>query len=218
MRKTRLSHIIVKRIIEHYVAGTPARSTALLLGINKKTSISWYHKLRCIIREKLSEYEIALSGEIEIDESYFGGKQKGKRGRGAGGKTIVFGLYKRKSYVHALTVSNTTTCTLYSIIKKKVAPQSIIYTDTYPSYNILDVSDFQHYRINHAKEFANKQNHINGIENFWNQSKRHLRRYNGIPKNHFELYLKECEFRFNYRPITNMYKVLYNWVQEAGLV
>ncbi len=120
--------------------------------------------------------------------------------------------------VHALTVSNTTTCTLYSIIKKKVAPQSIIYTDTSPSYNILDVSDFQHYRINHAKEFAHKQNHINGIENFWNQSKRHLRRYNGIPKNHFELYLKECEFRFNYRPITNMYKVLYNWVQEAGLV
>ena len=62
---------------------------------------------------------------------------------------------------------------------------------------MLDVSDFKHYRINHAKLFADKKNHINGIENFWNQAKHHLRRFNGVPKESFDLFLKECEWRFN---------------------
>jgi transposase len=59
--------------------------------------------------------------------------------------------------------------------------------------------------------FADKNNHINGIENFWNQSKRHLRRYNGIPKEHFHLFLKECEWSFNYRPVANLNAILQKW-------
>ncbi len=207
-RKRKLEHKKKEKLLEHFIAGTPARSSASLCEVSRETATKWYHMFRVVIAKKLTVYEVLMKGEI--DESYFGGKRKGK--------TIVFGLYKRSGYVHTVTVSNTKIYTLYSIIKKKVAPQSIIYTDTYPSYNILAVSDFQHYRINHAKEFAQKQNHINGIENFWNQSKGHLRKYNGVPKKYFELYLKECEFRFNYRPIANMYKVLYNWIKEAGLV
>ena len=189
-----------------------------MLGINIHTGISWYHKLRCIIKERFDTYQKELSGEIEVDESYFGGVRKGKRGRGALGKIIVFGLYKRRGYVHTLIIDNTKSYTLYDIIKRQVKADSIVYTDTYRSYDILDISEFQHYRINHTKEFARGNNHINGIENFWNQAKRHLRKYNGIPKKHFELYLKECEFRFNYRPFTNMYKVLYTWIREVGLV
>lgn len=59
------------------------------------------------------------------------------------------------------------------------------------------MSEFKHYRINHSKLFADKQNHINGIENFWNQAKRHMRKFNGVPKSNFVLFLKECEWRFN---------------------
>jgi len=62
---------------------------------------------------------------------------------------------------------------------------------------VLDVSEFRHYRINHSKRFASQRNHINGIENFWNQAKHHMRKFNGIDKNHFYLFLKECEWRFN---------------------
>ena len=76
-------------------------------------------------------------------------------------------------------------------------PDSIVYTDHYRSYNVLDISEFKHYRINHSKLFADKQNHIDGIENFWNQAKRHMRKFNGVPKSHFPLFLKECEWRFN---------------------
>ena len=72
-----------------------------------------------------------------------------------------------------------------------------MYTDSYRSYNALDVSEFKHYRVNHSSHFVEGNNHINGIENFWNQTKRHLRKYNGIPKKNFYLFLKECEWRFN---------------------
>ena len=83
------------------------------------------------------------------------------------------------------------------IIRQKIKPDSIVYTDCWRGYDVLDVSEFKHYRINHSQVFANKKNHINGIENFWNQAKRHLQKFNGIPKQHFNLFLKECECRFN---------------------
>jgi transposase len=71
-----------------------------------------------------------------------------------------------------------------------------MYTDAFKGYNVLDVSDFKHFRINHSKLFADDENHINGIENFWSQAKRHMRKFNGVPKAQFGLYLKECEWRF----------------------
>ena len=60
-------------------------------------------------------------------------------------------------------------------------------------YNALDVSEFKHYRLNLSQLFADKTNHINGIENFWSQAKLHMRKFNGVPEEHFYLYLKECE-------------------------
>ncbi len=89
----------------------------------------------------------------------------------------------------------------------------MVYTDTYPSYNALNVNDFKHFRINHSKEFANSHSHINGIENFWRQSKRILGKYNGIDKKHFYLFLKECEFRFNYGTPSEKLKILRKWCE-----
>ena len=79
------------------------------------------------------------------------------------------------------------------------------------SYDKLGVSGFIHYRINHSKEFADRQNHINGIENFWNQAKRVLRKYNGIDRKSFPLFLKECEFRFNFGTPSQQLKILRDW-------
>ncbi|MFN5174045.1 MAG: IS1595 family transposase, partial [Holosporaceae bacterium] len=155
-----------------------------------------------------------LSGEIELDESYFGGARKGQRGRGAAGKVIVFGLLKRGGKVHTLVVHNTKSNTLILIIRDKIEPDSIVYTDCWRAYNALDVSEFRHHRINHSEIFADHNNHINGIENFWNQAKRHLRRFNGIPRQQFPLFLKGCEWRFNYRPTSNLLQVLRNWAKQ----
>jgi len=112
-------------------------------------------------------------------------------------KVIVFGLLKRGGKVYTLPVTDVKTKTLLPVIQQKIKPDSVVYTDGLTSYNSLDVSEFTHFRINHSQKFVEKHNHINGIENFWNQAKRHLRKYNGIPKQNFELFLKECEWRFN---------------------
>ena len=155
-----------------------------------------------------------LDGEVEIDESYFGGQRKGKCDRSATGKVAVFGLLKRNGKVYTVTVPNTQTATLLPIIREQVKPDSIVYTDCYRSYDVLDVSEFSHFRINHNTYFAERQNHINGIENFWNQAKRHLRKFNGIPKEHFELYLKECERRFNNSEIKVQISILKQLVKQ----
>ncbi len=196
MRKSRLSKEKQQRLMEHFEAGTTARCAANLIGVNFKTAAYYFHRLREIIY-RATEDEAPFSGEIEVDESYFGGIRKGKRGRGAGGKVPVFGLLKRGGRVYAKAISDTRGKTLMGIMQDRIVPDSIVYTDAYHSYNVLDVSEFKHYRINHSKLFANKQNHINGIENFWNQAKRHMRRFNGVPRKHFPLFLKECEWRFN---------------------
>ena len=211
-RRSRFPRSIQVELIKYFCAGATARSAAELSGINRNTAILFFHKLREVIFAELAALEPGLmGGEIEVDESYFGGHRKGKRGRGAAGKVPVFGLLKRKGYVHAIVIPNASSQTLFPIIKEKVIPHSIVYTDSFGAYDVLDVSEFRHLRINHSERFADDANHINGIENFWSQAKRHLRRYNGIPKEHFHLFLKECEWRFNYRPVANLNKTLQQW-------
>jgi len=197
MRRSRLSSYKQERLIEHFVAGTTARTAAALVGVNKTTAAYYFHRLRELICTAIDD-QTPFHGEVEVDESYFGGKRKGKRGRGAAGKVPVFGILKRGGKVYTKVIPDARTGTLMGIMQHKIVPDSIVYSDSFGSYNALDVSDFRHYRINHSELFANRQNHINGIENFWNQAKRHLRRFNGIPRQHFPLYLKECEWRFNH--------------------
>jgi len=173
------------------------RGRSELTGIHRNTAVRFFHKLRSAVAHKQQERAAQFTGEIEMDESYFGGVRKGKRGRGAAGKVAVFGILKRGGNVYTQIILDAKTDTLMPIIRQKITPDSIVYTDSYRSYNALDVSEFKHYRINHSALFAEGRNHINGIENFWNQAKRHMRKFNGIPKQHFNLFLKECEWRFN---------------------
>ncbi len=198
MRKSRLNKKVQDRLVEHFVAGTTARCAAALVGVNVKTAAYYYQRLREIIAAQTEqESHEVFDGEIEVDESYFGGHRKGNRGRGASGKVPVFGLLKRGGKVYTKIIPDASSATLIPIIERKVVPDSIVYSDCWRAYNVLDVSEFKHYRINHSKIFASKHNHINGIENFWNQAKRHMRKFNGVPKAHFGLFLKECEWRFN---------------------
>ena len=154
-----------------------------------------------------------MGGEIEVDESYFGGKRKGRCGRGAAGKIPVFGLLKRGEKVYTKIIPDASSATLLPIMERKIIPDSIVYTDGWRGYNVLDVSDFHHFRINHPELFADKQNHINGIENFWNQAKRHMRKFNGVARAHFGLFLKECEWRFNSSDPSVKLSQLKQWVK-----
>jgi len=212
LRYSRLSINQRNRLLEHFVAGTTARCAAELVGVNRNTARLFFHRLRIIIMEE-QEKSSPFTGEIEVDESYFGGRRKGKRGRGAAGKVPVFGLLKRGGKVYTQIIPDASSATLLPIIKDRIAPDSIVYSDSLPSYNALDISDFRHFRINHSQLFADKHNHINGIENFWNQAKRHLRKFNGVPKENFNLFLKECEFRFNNPSPKKQLQLLKAWIK-----
>ena len=112
------------------MAGTTARCAAALIGINSKTAIYYFHRLRILISDQLEQEEdIAFGGEIEVDESFFGGKRKGQRGRAAAGKAPVFGLLKRGGKVYTKIIADASSSTLYPIIERKVIPDSIVYSD-----------------------------------------------------------------------------------------
>ena len=211
LKRCRLKDIDQRKLLEFFVAEVTARAAADLMGIQVSTAALFYRKVRMVIAEKLETDASEFAGEIELDESYFGGVRKGKRGRGAQGKVPVFGILKRGGKVYTQVIGNTKTDTLMPIIRQKIKPDSIVYTDSYRSYNALDVSEFKHYRINHSLLFADGRNHINGIENFWNQAKRVLRKYNGIPAKQFYWFLKETEFRFNYGSHKEQLKTLKKW-------
>ncbi len=211
VKRCKLANKTQRKLLEFFVLEVTARAAADLLGLQANTTILFYRKVRGLIAERLEAAASEVAGEIELDESYFGGVRKGKRGRGAAGKVPVFGILKRGGKVYTQIIENTRTDTLMPIIRRKIKPDSIVYTDSYRSYNALDISEFKHYRINHSAVFAEGRNHINGIENFWNQAKRVLRKYNGIPAKHFYWFLKESEFRFNYGTHQEQFMTLKRW-------
>ncbi|MBL4803580.1 MAG: IS1595 family transposase [Alphaproteobacteria bacterium] len=213
MRKSRLSKYKQDRLIEHFVSGSTARTAAELVNVNKTTAAYYFHRLREIIAAETQNRDV-LSGEFEVDESYFGGTRKGRRGRGAAGKVPVFGILKRGGKVYTQVIPDASGKTLIPIIEKRIMPDSIVYSDCWKGYDVLDVSEFKHYRINHSILFADQKNHINGIENFWNQAKRHMRKFNGIPAKHFSLFLKECEWRFNNSDSKTQLKQIKQWVNK----
>ncbi len=211
IKRCKLPRKLQLRLLENFVLQVTARSAADVHGIQAHPVALFYRQIPLVIAEKLEAEAVPLAGEMAGDESYFGGVRKGPRGRGAAGKVPVFGVLQRGGKVYALPTTDTREKTLLPIIRRKIRPASVVYTDGHPSYKVLEVSEFHHVRIHHAEHFANGKKHINGIENFWNQAKRWLSRYNGIPRRSFPLFLKELPFRFNYGSPQQQLKTLRAW-------
>ena len=211
--RSRLSKKARDRLLEPLVAGTTARAAAALVGVHRNTAAGFSTRLRHVSAEELATAS-PVAGEVEVDESYVGGVRTGQRGRGAAGKVPVFGLFKRGGTVYTVMIPNVRTPTRLPISERMIRPDSIVYTDGFRSSDALDVSAFHHVRINHAERFGHERPHINGIEHVWNQAKRHLRRFNGVPKQSFYLFLKECEWRFNGGNHQALHTPLKTWVKS----
>jgi len=143
-----------------------------------------------------------------MDESYFGGRRKVKRGRGAKGKIPVFGILEREGRVKVEIVKDVTAETLLRETIKKVKRGSIIYTDKFKAYDGLVIYGFKHERIDKSIKFSNGKVYINGIEGFWSYAKERLLKFHGVSREYFVYYLKELEFRYNFR--ANLDEMLYN--------
>ena len=209
VKRSRISETKFREIVKLFSLDLEAEQTAQIVNLSRNTINKYYKAFRQRIVELCKENS-PFTGEIEVDESYFGAKRvKGKRGRGARGKTIVFGLLKRDGKVYTEIVPDTQKATLQAIIRGKVSIESVIYSDGWRGYNgLVDVGYDKHFRVNHGEnEFANGRNHISGIESFWSYAKIRLVKFRGIDKNSFNLHFKECEFRFNNRD-EDLYKLL----------
>ncbi len=207
--RSRISEAKFRELIKLFSVDLNATQISQLTNLSRNSINNILFALRVRIA-KLCEQEKPFKGEIEVDESFFGAKRKkGKRGRGAYGKTIVFGVYKRNGKVYTEIVPNCSRSTLQAIIKGKVEMDSIIHSDKWRGYNgLVDLGYKKHYRLDHGKdEFVRGKSHINGIEGFWGYAKTRLSKFKGMHKNTFYLHLKETEFRYNYRN-ENLYKLV----------
>ena len=188
--------LILRCFCEDYTAEQTAKRSA----VSRVSINTLYTKFRLRIIG-LVGLNGELDGEVEVDESYFGAKRvRGKRGRGARGKTPVVGLLKRQGQVYTQVVKNCTKEQLMPILRGKILGNTTVYTDGWKSYDGLVLNGYKHYRIHHSEnEFARGKNHVNGIESFWSYAKRRMIKFNGIRKEKFLLHLKESEFRWNGR-------------------
>ena len=209
IRHAHVSEMKFREILRLFCADVPALTVSKLVGMSVQCTQRLYDRFRLRILDLAVEEAAPFAGEVEVDESYFGARRvRGKRGRGASGKTPVIGLLMRGGKVFTQIVENCSKQALVPIIKGQVLSDSIIYTDGWKSYDGLVLDGYKHFRIHHHQnQFARGKNHVNGIESFWSFAKLRLSKLRGIRSDFFVLHLKESEWRFNHR-LDNLYSLL----------
>lgn len=208
-RRSRISVAKFRLLLRLFCLDMEATKVAQLAGLNRNSVNQYFQHFRRRLAQ-LCEAESPLRGEVEVDESYFGGRRiRGKRGRGAFKKVPVFGLLKRHGKVYTQIVPNCSRAVLTAILKGKVVLGSVIYSDGWKGYSgLVDLGYKKHHRVDHGRnEFVKHKAHINGIENFWGLAKMRLAKFRGLNRSTLPLHLKECEFRFNHRR-DNLYQLL----------
>jgi transposase len=218
-KRSHISDKKIREILEYFSLDFTATNTAKISGVSRQTINKYYDYFRKVILFSLQKNEnVPENGTFELDESYFGAKRvRGKRGRGAAGKTPVFGLLKRDGEVYVQIVENCSKEQLMPIIQGKILEGSTINTDGWKAYDGLILNGYDHYRVFHShNEFARGKSHVNGIEAFWSYCKRRLSKFNGMKNDKFILHLKECEFRYNNKD-KNLYNILLKMIRKNPL-
>ena len=177
--------------------GISAKQLERELGCSYKTAHRMFKQIRLLLQDTIQP----MSGEVEVDECYIGGRRHGKRGRGAAGKMPVVGITQRKGEVSATKVNDVKSSTVYPLIKEHVLPQSMIYTDEFPMYNKLRKQGYHHKRVHHAsKVWVMGDAHTNTIEGFWSVLKRGISGvYHSVSERYLQSYIDEYAFRYNHR-------------------
>lgn len=177
--------------------GIPAKQLERDIGVTYKTAWRMFRQIRSMLDEDVMN----LLKEVEVDESYYGGRHHGKRGRGAEGKTIVFGMAQRRGPVIATTVPDAKASTLLPKVKARILPRSIIYTDEFDAYNSVRRMGYRHRRVHHAaKVYVRGTAHTNTIEAFWSLTKRGIDGvHHAISAKYLQAYLNAYSFRWNHR-------------------
>ncbi len=193
----RLSNHDQRRLLEYFVLGVPVYR----LRFRGPASVPTMQRYFRLIRTTLAIHEQCrkpFRGEIECDETCFGGKRKGKRGWGALGKIIVLGILQRNGQVRVFPIQGRGAKRILPLVHQHTTPGSLFYTDDWHAYGSLSLRG-GHVVVRKEKGIPKGRDHLNGIEGFWSYAKHWLYHYRGVPKKFFHLYLGEISFRFNHR-------------------
>ncbi|HNA61471.1 MAG TPA: IS1595 family transposase [Rhabdochlamydiaceae bacterium] len=181
--------------------GVAAKELERHLGVTYKCAWRIAKQIRMLMKQSPDP----LDGKeiIELDETYIGGVRRGKRGRGAAGKTPVFGAVERKGKVKTRTVKNVKQVTLMPLIQTMVPPSSVITTDESNSYNKVRSIGHLHETVNHGNgQYVQGDVHTNTIESFWSQFKRSVHgTFHAVSPKYLQTYLDEFSFRYNHRGV-----------------
>lgn len=195
-------------------SGVSAKEIQRQLGVTYKCAWRMCHQVRKAMGEKPM-----LRRKVEADETYVGGVRRGKRGRGAEGKTPVFGMVQRKGKISAIVVGNVKSKTVQPIINSTVKKGSTVMTDEFNIYNRVRKSGYSHEVVRHAiKEYVVGNIHANNIEGFWSQLKRGISgTHVWVSGKHLQKYVDEFAFRYNQRDeVTPMFdRLLRNLTPRA---
>ena len=202
-------------LLRAFALSTTAHHAARQLRCSYPTAHAAYTRFRLALQTLTDAEKRPLLGELELDESYFGGKRKGKRGRGAAGKVPVFGILERAGRVYTVAVPDCKKETLMAKIEATTVKGSVFYTDEFASYNGVKAHG-KHVPIDHQETFGIGAAHINGIEGFWSFAKRLYRHVHGVDPGNFPLYLAEYEFRYNHRG-EHLMTLLYDCLIRASV-
>ena len=217
-KRSKISERKFRLILKYFAEDFTVADIATLTNVSRPAVTRIVKKIRRRILLWL-ENEQPLSGEVEVDESYFGPRRiRGKRGRGSGQKVLVLGILKRSGNVYTQVIPQANKENILPILQGKILDESTVHTDGWRSYDgLIDIKNFKHYRVYHSKdEFVRGKSHINGIESFWSFCKRRMRKQNGVRKTRFLLHLKESEWRWNHRN-DNLYQILLKNLRENPL-
>lgn len=179
--------------------GISAKQLQRELRVTYKTAWRMFEKIRFIMAEDVNP----LIGQVEVDETYIGGKKHGKRGRGAEGKAIVMGLVERDGKAIARVIPNTKSDTLLPMIEKRIAKdnKTVVYTDEFPSYNKVERLGYGHEVVQHcAKQYVKGIVHVNTCEALWSTIKRGIDGVNhSVSPLYLQSYLDAYIYRYNHR-------------------
>ena len=206
---SKISEVKFRYLWRLFALDLTASDAARLTGLSVRSLNEVYLHLRRRL-QTWCPMPAELEGAVELDESSFGPRRvRGKRGRGAGGKTIVFGLFKRGGQVYTAIVPDCSKKTLQAIIRGKIDAAAMVNTDGWRGDDgLVDVGFNRHFRVRQGQdEFVQGASHLNGIESFSSFAKARLQQFKGVPKHTFLRHLKEAEFRFNHR-YEDLYKLL----------
>ena len=218
-QRSKISERKFRQIVRYFAMDFTASDVAQLSGLTRKTVTLIFLRIRQRLAAECERASPYSGCEVEVDESYFGARRvRGKRGRGASGKTIVFGIFKRNGCVYTEVVPDCRKRTLQAVIRGRVNLDTVIHSDGWRGYDgLVDVGYSKHFRVDHGRDqFVRGPHHVNGIESFWSFAKRRLQKFNGVPARTFYLHLKECEYRFNNRD-NNLARVLLKLLERYPL-